>query len=121
VNNGDPAPVIGDGQIVARHTRVGDTVTVVINVFIGANTVLGTSSSAWVFSLPYPPKDPRRFTSVGQAWVGVIGADNIGLVTAEIHGRISAKIDAGVISDTLPGWSAGDALYIQYTYEAVAQ
>jgi hypothetical protein len=50
----DAQPSIGDGRLTGKYTRIGNTVTVSIHLYVGATTDPGAVSNTWLFSLPFP-------------------------------------------------------------------
>ncbi|NYI05258.1 hypothetical protein [Allostreptomyces psammosilenae] len=118
------APVLGNGSLVGRYTRIGDTVHVQVQLTVGTTTQVGTG--AWQFSLP------ARTSQLGAYHLGTAQTSGAG-------GRVSGHTLAGpgttscgiflsapdsarmtALSHAHPytEWGAGNLLRFAFTYEA---
>lgn len=118
-------PVIGNGAITGRYTKIGRTVIGVITVLFGSTTTFGTGVYYWSPPVAFSPSWP--------AWglVGVYkaynGGSNINAIlrhnnAGAFQASYSATWPAGAethVSQTLPWtWVNGNNMDMTFTYEA---
>lgn len=111
------APAIGNGTLIGRYNRVGDTVNFEILLEAGSTTTFGTS--AWRFALPAGTGTQRAVfaalandTSEGTPFVMAGWASGLD-TTLRVAGA------GAFTSSTYPfSWQTGDSLQITGSYEA---
>jgi hypothetical protein len=114
-------PVLGNGTLTGRVTRIGNRVRANITLTLGSTSTMGTG--AWNFSLPAPHAGNAVATAVGS----VVGRDTAGSLWRTGSCRILAGTNLiRVVSNGIAGewasavphtWANGDAITLSIEYE----
>lgn len=114
-------PAIGDGTLTGKYVRIGNTVTVHINMTAGSTTTFGTGN--WFFSLPFTPAQTGQLGQVYMLDTGT--AERAGRIRASSAGKnfyphtINGTSADAKINATAPWtWAAGDMIDMSITYVA---
>jgi len=118
-------PVLGNGSLAGRYSRVGAMVEFAIKVTAGSTTTFG--SGPWSFSLPFAAAsviDMIGNVMVGDSSAGTSGYSSGAAYIADGGNTVSpyagGKADMAIVSSLHPQtWGNGDRLWITGRYEAV--
>jgi len=113
-------PVIGNGTLTGRYTRIGNTVHASIYLLFGSTTTAG--SGVYYFSLPVAA-NASYINYWGGSWTATdVTVNNFnGSVRAYGYTTIQLPFTGGsayVAHQTPMTWGSGDSLRIHWTYEA---
>ena len=115
-------PVLGNGTLAGRYSKIGKTVIGDIILVMGSTTTYG--SGVWSFSLPYTAKSAT--VRYGGSWaaidVGTINYAGSVFVSPGASTLIFFSRDGGnnFLSSTSPyDWGSGDTLYLSFAYEVI--
>lgn len=116
------APVLGNGTLNGRYTKIGKTIVGDILLAMGSTTTYG--SGGWSLSLPFScASSSIRY---GGSWAVVdAGTTNYAGSLFIVAGSSTVGFfvrDAGpnFFSNTLPHtWASGDTLYLSFAYEVI--
>lgn len=121
-------PVLGNGALAGRYTRIGKTIHGVIYTAMGSTTTFGTGNYLW--SLPVSAQNALfDWQALGTAKGYHAGSNLFGQITlmagtggAKIRVMYSATAPAGAetyVAQTQPWtWATGDDITFHFTYEA---
>lgn len=113
-------PVVGNGTLAGRYTRIGKTVHCTIHLTAGSTTTFG--SGFWSFKLPTASASPK-WCPVGVAYVRDVSTTSN---TRFLHVRLNSadtilasSADNSFLAGSVPfAWAASDFLSLSVTYEA---
>ncbi|MEU1071949.1 MULTISPECIES: hypothetical protein [unclassified Streptomyces] len=116
-------PVLGNGSIAGRWTKVGTMVTFAIKITAGSTTTFGQGS--WSLSLPTTAAagiDMVGRVLVGDASAGTSGYSNgVAYIAANgttVEPYAGGKQDTAICTSLGPmTWATGDRLWVSGTYE----
>lgn len=120
------APSLGNGTITGRYMRIGNLVTVQLNLTMGSTTTFGTG--VYFFSIPLTAESPISFNSCGTGWCLDTGVKECSVVAKLENGgttfRLSPTYDSGGsfgnVGNTNPfTWANGDVLTAQVQFRPV--
>lgn len=123
-------PVLGNGILAGRYTRIGRTIHGTIYTAMGSTTTFGTGNYFW--TLPVPAQNALfDWQAMGTAKGYHAGSNLFGQITlmagtsgAKIRVMYSATAPAGAesyVAQTAPWtWASGDDITFHFTYEAAA-
>ena len=116
----DTAPALGNGTVVGKYTRKGNSVTVRITQTMGSTTTFGRGAYRW--SLPLTSADDGAH-AIGSVWVDDSGtAIRVGVAVVDPNTRaVHCYADAagGEYTDRIPQrWANRDSIRIEVTYQA---
>jgi hypothetical protein len=118
-------PVLGNGTLTGRYSRVGNMVDFAIKMTAGSTTTFG--SGPWSLSLPFTAAsviDMIGNVMVGDLSVGTSGYSSGAAYIADGGTTVSpyagGKGDMAIVSSLHPQtWANGDRLWVTGRYEAV--
>jgi hypothetical protein len=118
-------PVLGNGTLVGRYSKVGKMVDFAIQLTAGSTTTFG--SGQWSFSLPFTVAS--NLDMIGNVMVGDASGDTSDYSSGAayipdggttLQAYAGGKGDMALITATFPQtWANGDRLWITGRYEAV--
>lgn len=119
-SNSSPQPVVGNGSVTTKYTRLGKTVTVSFRIQPGTTSTLGTGF--WTLSLPFP----AAAGTIGAGSAVCFDADTLANRAAGVCWLASSTTlrltatPGGDVSASAPfAWAASDQLRGTFTYETL--
>lgn len=112
-------PVLGDGTIAGRYTRIGNTVVCAGRIFMGAGTTYG--SGAWRISVPIATS--QGLIGAGSAWLFDSTGGSTSRFPSSAYFASTTTLGfmypaGGEVAGTVPfAWASGDQLRWTFTYE----
>ena len=127
LDDGTPVDPGAGGSLASRYCWFGATVTMELQMRIGAGASLGLPGSGWRWNLPVAPAPSSRDAVVGTALMrsAAAAASYTGVAQISADGAfVKVFVDAGdalgVACDAPFAWAAGDRASLLLSYEAAS-